>query len=148
VPGELEGPGDRLNGDVECVRGECNADSAVVVALEGFVDVVMDRGCDGEVVCVWCCEGEEGEGVALPCCMALCARKAARTLAKKGRWVGIVLFMSLSILQSSVGEEGEEIWTAMGKESRRARIAGWIRMREDRMLGQGERTGQFDPRCE
>jgi hypothetical protein len=116
VPGEFEGPGDRLNGDVECVRGECNADSAVVVAPEGFVDVVMDRGCDGEEVCVWCCEGEEGEGVALPCCMALCARKAARTLAKKGRWVGIVLFMSLSILQFSGGGEGEEIWTAMGKE--------------------------------
>jgi hypothetical protein len=84
APGEFEGPGDRLNGDVECVRGEWRAESAVVVALEGFVEVVMVRGCEGEEVC-WCCwEGDEGEDVALPW-MALCALNAARKLAKKGR---------------------------------------------------------------
>jgi hypothetical protein len=94
VPGEFEGPGDRLNGDVECVRGEWRAESAVVVALEGFVEVVMVRGWDGEEVCWCCCEGDEGEDVALPW-MALCALNAARKLAKKGRWVGIVVFMSL-----------------------------------------------------
>jgi hypothetical protein len=48
--------------------------------------------------------------------MALCARKAARTLAKKGFRVGIVLFMSLSILQSSGGGEGEGIRTEGAKE--------------------------------
>jgi hypothetical protein len=94
APGEFDGPGDRLNGDVECVRGECRAERAVVVALEGFVEVVMVRGWDGEEACWCCCEGDEGEDVALPC-MALCALKAARKLARKGRWVGIVVVMSL-----------------------------------------------------
>jgi hypothetical protein len=84
VLGEFEEPGDRLNGDVECVRGECNAESAVVVALEGFVEVVMVRGCEGEEACWCCCEGEEGEDVAFPW-IALCALNAARKLAKKGR---------------------------------------------------------------
>jgi hypothetical protein len=81
---------------VEWVRGECRAERAVVVALECFVAVVvvMVRGWEGEVVC-WCgWEGEEGEDVAL-LWMALCALKAARKLAKKGRWVGIVGFMNL-----------------------------------------------------
>ena len=91
--GEFAGPGDRLSGEVECVLGECSAESAVVVAPEGFVDVVMERGCDGEEVVGWCCEGEVGEDVAF-CWMAEWARKAARKFAKKGRWVGIVLFMS------------------------------------------------------
>lgn len=96
APGEFEGPGERLNGDVEWVRGECRAERAVVVALEGFVAVVvvMVRGWEGEVVC-WCCwEGDVGEDVAL-LWIALCALKAARKLAKKGRWVGIVGFMNL-----------------------------------------------------
>jgi len=111
APGELPGPGDRLNGDVECVRGEWRADNAVVVALEGFVEVVIDRGCEGDEVWAWCCEGEEGEVVALPCwCwMALWARKAARKLAKKGRWVGIVLFMRWFSYSPSRGTEGEEV---------------------------------------
>jgi hypothetical protein len=89
------GPGDRLSGEVECVLGEWRAESAVVVAPDGLADVVIERGCDGDEVwvCVWCWEGEEGEEVAFPCWMALWARKAARKLAKKGRWVGIVLFM-------------------------------------------------------
>jgi hypothetical protein len=112
VPGELPGPGDRLNGDVECVRGEWSADNAVVVAPEGFVDVevVIERGCEGEEVCVcaWCCcEGDEGEDVALPCWIALWARKAARKLAKKGRWVGIVLFISL-FPPEMLGRDGDE----------------------------------------
>jgi hypothetical protein len=88
VPGDVEGPGDRLKGEVECGLGECSADNAVVVAPpDGFADVVIVRGCEGEVVCCWVVE--EGE-VALLCCIAEWARKAARKLAKKGRWVGIV----------------------------------------------------------
>lgn len=84
APGDVEGPGDRLKGEVECVRGEWRADNAVVVApADGFVDVVIVRGCAGEEAC--CCEEEEGEEVALPCWMAEWARKAARKLAKKGR---------------------------------------------------------------
>lgn len=99
-PGEFEGPGDRLNGLAECVRGEWRAESAVVVAPDGFEDVAMERGCEGEEACWCCCEGEEGEDVAFPCWMAEWARKAARKLAKKGRWVGIVLFMRSSPLQT------------------------------------------------
>jgi hypothetical protein len=96
---------------VECVLGEWRAESAVVVAPDGFAEVVIERGCEGEevCVCVWCGEGEEGEEVAFPCWMAEWARKAARKLAKKGRWVGIVLFMRRAL--SSLSEkslEGEE----------------------------------------
>jgi len=52
----LEGsvPGDRLKGEVECVRGECRDVRADVVA-PGFVDVVIVRGVEeGDVtlVCV------------------------------------------------------------------------------------------------
>lgn len=69
MPGDVEGPGDRLKGDAECVRGECSADNAVAVAPpDGLPDVVIVRGCEGEVVC--CCEVGEGEDVALPCWMA------------------------------------------------------------------------------
>jgi hypothetical protein len=50
-----------------------------------FEDVVMERGCEGEVV-GWVEEG----GDALPCGMVECARKAARKEAKKGRWVGML----------------------------------------------------------
>jgi hypothetical protein len=79
----------------------------VVVAPDGFAEVAMDRGCDGEVVCWCCCEGEEGEDVAFPW-IALCARKAARKLAKKGRWVGIALFMgSLSCSPTQRGGRRE-----------------------------------------
>jgi len=77
-------PGDLLKGDVECVRGEWREVRAVVVApAEGFVEVVIVRGCEGDEECVFCVE--DGEEVALPCWMAECARKAARKLAKNGR---------------------------------------------------------------
>lgn len=92
------GPGLRLKGDVLCVRGECKVVRAEVVA-PGLVavEVVMVRGFDGEdtpcevdVLCV--CEEEEGDEDAFPCCRAECARKAARKLERKGRFVGILLF--------------------------------------------------------
>jgi len=53
--GDVEGPGDRLRGELE-VRGEWRDVRAVVVALEGFevVDVDMVRGCEGEVPCEEC----------------------------------------------------------------------------------------------
>lgn len=88
-PGDVEGPGDRDKGDVECVRGECSDVRAVVVAPEGFVDVVMVRGCDGEEPWL-CCDELAGEDVALPCCIAECALKAARKFAKNGRCDDIV----------------------------------------------------------
>lgn len=98
------------------MRGEWRAESAVVVALEGLLVVVMVRGCEGEVCWAWCwcvCEGEE-EMVdveeAFPCCSAEWARKAARKLAKKGRCVGIVLFICVSsLLSRCVGEEEEKV---------------------------------------
>jgi len=75
---------------VECVRGECRDVRAVVVApAEGFVDVVIVRGCEGDEECVWVFCDDEGEDVAFPW-MAECALKAARKLAKKGRCVDIV----------------------------------------------------------
>jgi hypothetical protein len=47
-------PGDLLNGEVECVRGEWREVKAVVVAPAdgGFVDVLIVRGCEGEECCV------------------------------------------------------------------------------------------------
>lgn len=74
VPGEVD------RGDVECVRGDARAVSADVVApdleeVDVEVEVVIVRGCEGElVVVVWllvcaCCE-EDGDGLALPCCIA------------------------------------------------------------------------------
>ena len=94
----LEGsvPGDRDNGEVECVCGEWRDVSAVVVA-PGFVEVVIVRGVEEEfeeecvvveeVVCV--CVLVEGEGP-FPCWRAECARKAARKFERKGRFVGIL----------------------------------------------------------
>lgn len=80
-------PGDLLNGDVECVRGECKEVKAVVVAPAdgGLVEVLIVRGCEGEVCVVCVLEEDEGEEVALPCWIAECALKAARKLDKKGR---------------------------------------------------------------
>lgn len=87
VPGEVD------NGEVECVRGECNDVSAAEVAppVAGcFEEVVIERGCEGcdEVACCVVCVVEE-EGVAVvvafPCGMAVCARKAARKFDRKGR---------------------------------------------------------------
>jgi hypothetical protein len=99
------GPGDRERGEVECVRGEWRDVSAAVVAPDpfGFVAVVIDRGCDGDEACVF---GdvevrEVGEDVAFPCWIAEWALKAARKLAKKGRWVGI--FLCLSCWRESKG---------------------------------------------
>jgi hypothetical protein len=67
------------------VRGEWRDVSAAVVAPDplGFVAVVIDRGCDGDAVCVfWDVEAkEEGEEVAFPCWIAEWALKAARKLA-------------------------------------------------------------------
>ena len=106
APGEFDGvsvPGERERGDVECVRGECKVDNAVVVApgfevVEDIVRGCVDEGVDAEVVvvCVDCEvgdmleDGEEAE-LALPCWRAECARKAARKLERKGRWVGMLL---------------------------------------------------------
>jgi len=85
------GPGDLLKGEAECVRGEWRDVSAVVVApADGFVDVVIVLGCDGEEECGCVFWDVEGEDVALPCWMAECARKAARKFAKNGRWVDIL----------------------------------------------------------
>jgi len=94
------------------VRGECKEVSAVVVApgLVVVVVVVMVRGFEGEVG-LWVCEAvevcaccEEGEEVAFPCWRAECARKAARKLERKGRFVGIisiVCWISDSVARSS-----------------------------------------------
>jgi len=75
------------------VRGECREVSAVVVA-PGFDVVVIVRGVAAEA-CAWeevvvCVCWEEGDGVAFPCWMAECARKAARKLERKGRFVGML----------------------------------------------------------
>jgi len=83
-PGDVAGPGERDRGDVECVRGECRDVRAFVVAPEGFVDVVIVRGCDGDEVCA-CCDEDEGGDVGLPCWITECALNAARKFAKKGR---------------------------------------------------------------
>jgi len=88
---------------VEVARGECSWFKAVVVAPEALV--AIERGCEGEELVAelgnvlldvdvpWL--GCEVEGVGpFDCCwMAECARKAARKLAKKGRWVGIVFMI-------------------------------------------------------
>ena len=67
------------------MRGEWRDVSAAEVApvLE---DVVMVRGCEGEVAAGCVVEGGEVLGWGI----VECARKAARKEAKKGRWVGIV----------------------------------------------------------
>lgn len=59
--------------------------------VEGEVEVVMERGCEGWWECECECAAVEGllEEVAFPW-MAEWARKAARKLAKKGRWFGIM----------------------------------------------------------
>lgn len=58
---------------MECVLGLCSAVSAVVVALDGFVDVLIVRGCEGDDAAVDCgCDEDEdeGEGADFPCWMA------------------------------------------------------------------------------
>jgi hypothetical protein len=110
VLGEVDGvsvPGERLNGEVECVRGEWRVDSAAVVA-PGFEEDVMARGCVDEegVAVLVVCEGWEVDGEeAFPCWMAECALNAARKLAKKGRWVGIVGCVVLFCCSSGVRRE-------------------------------------------
>lgn len=99
-------PGDVERGDVECVRGEARAVSADVVApVPGFEDadaeVVMVRGCEGDELLGWVCCEEAGEGLALPCWMAEWALKAARKLAKKGRCVGMFVFV-MSLLPNQL----------------------------------------------
>ena len=137
VPGDAEGPGDRLKGDVEFGRGACSCDNAVVVAPpEGFVDVVIVRGCVGEGVC--CCVVEEGE-VALPCWIAEWARKAARKLARKGRWVGIVL--SFMRIRFDRGPQGEE---KGGRSNNGSTDSSDCRMD----IPPDEAFIRFDPRCE
>jgi len=93
------------------VRGEWREVSAVVVAPGLVVAVVvMVRGFEGEVG-LWVCEAvevcaccEEGDEVAFPCWRAECARKAARKLERKGRFVGIIFivyWISDSVVRSS-----------------------------------------------
>lgn len=83
------GPGLRDNGDVLWFRGEWMVVRAAVVApVLVVVEVVIVRGFEGEVV--WDCGcWDEGEDVAFPCWIAECARKAARKLDRKGRFVGM-----------------------------------------------------------
>lgn len=85
-------PGERDNGDVECVRGERIWVSALVVAPEDLV--FIERGCEGafaDVVDVereGCDDGETPFDVdgPLDCCwMAEWARNAARKFEKNGR---------------------------------------------------------------
>ncbi|KAF4629231.1 hypothetical protein G7Y89_g8921 [Cudoniella acicularis] len=54
-PGDVEGPGDRDKGEVECVRGEWSVVNAADVAP--FEEVVIVRGCEGEEAC--CCDAEK-----------------------------------------------------------------------------------------
>lgn len=85
--------------------------SAVVVAPDGFVDVVIVRGCEGDDAAVACgCDEDEaaGDGVAFPCWMAEWALNAARKFAKKGRCVGMLccavsIFLSSAMLKSRGG---------------------------------------------
>lgn len=71
-----------------CVRGDVSAVSAEVVA-PGFADVVIVRGCEGDVVCDCVFEDEDATPadavVALPAWTAEWARNAAMKFAKKGR---------------------------------------------------------------
>lgn len=68
----------------------------MAVAPDGFDVVAIDRGCDvddglfEDVACAGWDVGDTLDEVALVCCcIADCARKAARKVAKNGRWVGI-----------------------------------------------------------